>query len=66
MKKESNIDYWNYCIDRSNEAATDSVAFFFVLSSISKSLANIADSLEEIKGSVESISDNMWAEGSNL
>lgn len=66
MKKESNIDYWNYCIDRSNEAAKDSVAFFFVLSSISKSLANIADSLGRMEESIESISDNMWTEGSNL
>lgn len=55
--KETNIDYWDYCIDRSNEAMTDREAFFFVLSSISKSLANIADSLERMEGSLESISD---------
>lgn len=66
MKKESNIEYWDYCIDRANEANTDNRAFFFALSTISKSLANIADSLEEIKGSLESISDNMWTEGSDL
>ena len=48
MKKESNIEYWDYCIDRANEADTDNRAFFFVLSTISKSLTNIADSLDKI------------------
>ena len=47
--EESNIEYWEYCVDRSNEAETDSRAFFFVLSSVSKSLANIADSLKVIE-----------------
>ena len=63
---ETNIEYWDYCIDRANEATRDMNALFFALSTMSKSLANIADSLKSIESSLESISDNMWTEGSNL
>lgn len=54
---ESNIEYWDYCIDRANEATSDREALFFALSTMSKSLANIADSLKSIENSLESISD---------
>lgn len=63
---ESNIEYWDYCIDKANEAVRDRDALFFALSTISKSLANIADSLKSIESSLDSISDNMWTDGSNL
>jgi hypothetical protein len=60
MDHESNIEYWNYCTDKANEATRDMNALFFALSTMSKSLANIADSLEHIENSLESISDKMW------
>ena len=63
---ESNIEYWDYCINRANKATRDMDSLFFALSTLSKSLANIADSLKNIENSLESISDNMWTEGSNL
>lgn len=37
-----------------------------MLGVIAESLAAIADSLENMEGSIESISDNMWTEGSDL
>ena len=50
---ETNLDYWNYCVDRANDAETDKLAMFFTLSTISKSLANIADALDEINEKLE-------------
>lgn len=64
MNHESNIEYWDYCIDRANEAVRDREALFFALSTISKSLANIADSLKGIEGSLEFISDKATVKAS--
>ena len=37
-----------------------------MLGVIAESLAAIADSLEHMEGSIDSISDNMWTEGRDL
>lgn len=60
---ELNIEYWDYCIDRANEAVRDREALFFVLSTMSKSLANIADSLKSIEDSLESMPDKTTVKG---